>query len=46
MKDPLWSKNGTAYMKDGYIYSYQEAARRGFVTKEEADKENEENDED
>jgi hypothetical protein len=42
MKDSLWSKKGTAYQKDGYIYSYDEAARRGFVTQEEADKENEE----
>ena len=42
MADSIWSKNGTAYLKDGYLYSYNEAARRGFVTQEEADQENQE----
>ena len=41
-KDTIWSKDGTAYQKGGYIYSHQEAARRGFESQEEADRHDEE----
>ena len=37
-KDNIWSKDGTAYLKGGYIYSHQEAVRRGFESQEEADR--------
>jgi len=33
----IWSKDGTAYLKDGYIYSHKEAARRGYETQEETE---------
>ena len=36
-KDSIWSKDGTAYLKGGYIYSHQEAARQGYESQEEAD---------
>jgi len=36
-KDSVWSKDGTAYLKGGFIYSHQEAARRRFESQAEAD---------
>ena len=37
MPDSIWSKDGTAYQKGGYIYTWNEAVKRGFVSKEEGD---------
>jgi len=37
MVDSIWSKDGTAYQKGEYIYTWEEAVKRGFVSKEEGD---------
>ena len=44
-KDNIWSKDGTAYQKGAFIYSHQEAARRGFESQEEADRHDKEDSE-
>lgn len=44
MSENIWSKDGTAYQKGGFIYSWQEAANRGFVSKNEADSHNKDKD--
>lgn len=46
MSDSVWSKDGTAYQKGEYIYTWKEASRRGFVSKEEADSHDEKENED
>lgn len=46
MTDSIWSKDGTAYQKGEYIYTWKEAGRRGFVSKEESDSHDKDKDED
>ena len=42
-EEKIWSKDGTAYLKGDSIYSWKEATKRGFVSKEEADSHDDEN---
>ncbi len=45
MNPGIWSKDGTAYQKGGFIYSWKEAEKRGFVSKAQADSHDEDDEE-